>query len=240
MRITDLGTDFVHSWCLEKDGLKVLVDTGYAEDWPHFTQKAEAAGIDWRALDFLFLTHAHDDHAGFLNALLEQAQNLRVIASHKALGGLRRGQNGPGGGVPDADAAAVCRQMVKAGRGRHLFPKLDENFLPRFLWLEDIDLDAFLPGAQGLFLPGHTDDSVGLLWEGLLFCGDAAQNRPDYPLKTTIWIQDMAIYTKSWQTMIGAKPARIYPGHGDPFGPEALEAGLGALSQIRLNPSIKA
>jgi glyoxylase-like metal-dependent hydrolase (beta-lactamase superfamily II) len=130
--------------------------------------------------------------------------------------------------------------MVKAGRGRHLFPKLDENFLPRFLWLEDIDLDAFLPGAQGLFLPGHTDDSVGLLWEGLLFCGDAAQNRPDYPLKTTIWIQDMAIYTKSWQTMIGAKPARIYPGHGDPFGPEALEAGLGALSQIRLNPSIKA
>lgn len=238
MKIADLGTDFVHCWYLEKDGLKVLVDTGYAEDWPHFIQQAKAFGLD--AADFLFLTHAHDDHAGFLNPLLEQMPGLRVIASKKALVGLRRGQNGPGGGVPDADAAAVCRQMVREGRGRHLFPKIDEKFLSRFLWLEDIDLHDFLSGAEGLFLPGHTEDSIGFLWEDRLFCGDAAQNRPDWPLKTTIWIQDLKAYQQSWQTMIDAKPVRIYPGHGEPFGPEALEAGLNALPEIRLNPSIKA
>lgn len=240
MKIVDCGTDFVHSWVIQNRGLTVLVDTGYTEDWHHFLKRMREADIDLSALDYLFLTHAHDDHAGFVNDVMAQAPRLRVIASRAALPGLRRGQNGPGGGVPDDNAAAVCRQMVKDGHGRHRFPALEEAQLSRFLWTEDVTIGEVLPGAAVRQLPGHTEDSVGLLWDGALFCGDAAQNRPDWPLKTTIWIGDLDAYRDSWRVMIAARPERIYPGHGAPFDAADLKRDLPALDELTLCPSIKA
>ena len=239
MKIVDCGTDFVHSWVIQNRNLTVLVDTGYAEDWPNFLSRMQAADIEVSTLDYLFLTHAHDDHAGFVNAVMQMAPALKVLASKKALSGLRRGQNGPGGGVPDDNAAAVCRQMVRDGHGRHRFPTIAEELLSRFLWTEDVSIGEVLPGAAVLALPGHTADSVGLFWDGALFCGDAAQNRPDWPMKTTIWIGDADTYRDSWRTMIDAQPERIYPGHGAPFDASDLEQDWPALAGLKLNPSIK-
>ena len=240
MKIADCGTNFVHSWVVQNRGLTVLIDTGYAEDWPHFLSRMAAADLDPAALDYLFLTHAHDDHAGFVNDVMQAVPELKVITSRKALTGLRRGQNGPGGGVPDDDAAAICRQMIRDGHGRHRFPAIEEGLLSRFLWVEDGTIGEILPGAAVLALPGHTEDSIGLLWDGALFCGDAAQNRADWPLKTTIWIGDLDAYRGSWQKMIDAQPERIYPGHGAPFDAAELERELPALAEVKLNPSIQA
>jgi len=158
-------------------------DTGYPEAWPSFTRRLAKAGLTPGDIDWLFLTHAHDDHAGFVNELFA-ASDCTAVASASALKGLRRGQNGPGGGAPDADALAQCLWMVQQGHGAHRFPALAPGYEDRFLWVDDAtrpDIEARL-GLAILPTPGHTGDSLSLLTpEGDLFCGDAAQNgRPTH------------------------------------------------------------
>lgn len=236
--IRRLGTPARNLWLLTRQDQHILIDTGYAEDWDIFVQSLNTLGLAPEAIDLLFLTHAHDDHAGFVNRLLE-GRAIRAIAAQKALPGLRRGQNGPGGGAPDAAAVAACVQMVREGHGAHRFPALTPEAEAHFLWVtpgQAAEAESLL-GGKIVFLPGHTDDSIGLLTPaGALFCGDAAQDRPDTPMKTTIWIGEPAAYRESWQAMIDLAPKTIYPGHGEPFAPAVLARQLPALSSLTLLP----
>ena len=70
-----------------------------------------------------------------------------------------------------------------------------------------------------LFLPGHTEDSIGLFLPGTgqLFCGDAAMNAVISVARHTIWIEDAAAFGQSWDKMLSCEPKMIYPSHGNPF-----------------------
>jgi len=239
MEIINLGNTTTNNWLIGYEGKRILVDTGYPEAWPSFTRRLAKAGLTPGDIDWLFLTHAHDDHAGFVNELLA-VSDCTAVASASALKGLRRGQNGPGGGAPDADALAQCLWMVQQGHGAHRFPALAPGYEDRFLWVDDAtrpDIEARL-GLAILPTPGHTGDSLSLLTpEGDLFCGDAAQNgRPTHG-KTTIWIGDLATYIHSWEAILALdpQPRRIYPGHGRPFPTEELVASLPALREKSLH-----
>lgn len=235
-RICRLGTPARNSWLLTRRGKHILIDTGYPEDWDAFCDGLTALHLTPDDIDFLFLTHAHDDHAGFVNRLLK-GRAIRAVAAQKALPGLRRGQNGPGGGAPDTAAIAACMQMIREGHGAHRFPALTPEAEAHFLWVapgQTADAEGLLDGKI-VFLPGHTDDSIGLLTPaGALFCGDTAQDRPDTPMKTTIWIGDLPSYRKSWQQIIDLAPEQIYPGHGEPFAPTLLPAQLASLEDLVL------
>ena len=219
MKIARLGNDFINIWYLNHNGTRILIDTGYDTDWPMFCEHLAGEGDRPEDIDWLFLTHAHDDHAGFVNDLL-RSSNARAVASGKALAGLRRGQNGPGGGAPDQDAVDLCMKMVKEGRGAHRFPKIDPELESRFLWVDDATRPAIEAelGMRILDVPGHTEDSIALLTpSGELFVGDAAQNGDYSNHRTTIWIGDLETYAQSWREMIASDARMIYPGHGDPF-----------------------
>ena len=66
---------------------------------------------------YLFLTHAHDDHAGFLEEWMTKHPHTQVIAHQKALDGLRRGQNRFVGGCSTMMAYLFCQLMGNAARG---------------------------------------------------------------------------------------------------------------------------
>ena len=231
VKIVKLGNDFLNIWYLNWNGKRILVDTGYDTDWELFCEHLAQEGDRPEDIDWLFLTHAHDDHAGFVNELLNQSQ-AKAVASEKALVGLRRGQNGPGGGAPDQDAIDLCMKMVQEGRGAHRFPKLLPEHEARFLWVNDgtrAEIEAQL-GMRIVDLPGHTEDSIALLTPGgELFVGDAAQNGAYCNDHTTIWIGDLEDYICSWERMLETKAKRIYPGHGEPFPAEELREALPVL-----------
>ncbi len=42
-------------------------------------KRANKQGIAFSEIKYIFLTHAHDDHAGFLNELLSKYPELKVI-----------------------------------------------------------------------------------------------------------------------------------------------------------------
>lgn len=236
MKITKLGTDFVNLWYLNHNGTRILIDTGYDTDFPLFCEHLAQIGDRVEDIDWLFLTHAHDDHAGFVNEILSRS-HAKAVASGKALAGLRRGQNGPGGGAPDQDAINLCMAMVKNGRGAHRFPPLAPEYEARFLWVTD-ETRASIEGQLGmriLDVPGHTEDSIALLTPaGALFVGDAAQNDAASNDRTTIWIGDLEQYIQSWREIIDLQPDMIYPGHGEPFPTEDLRLALPALLKKEL------
>ena len=215
----------------------MLVDTGYAGAFPRFMKRLRRAGIDVHAISWVFLTHAHDDHAGFLNEALRAAPRAKVVAHNAALAGLRRGQNSFAGGCTSRLALGFCRLMKLLGHGEHRFPPLEASLEERFVTITAENREALETALGGRILetPGHTEDSISLLLpDGSLFCGDAAMNGFPSLHKITIWMENRADFCASWEALIRLRPKCIYPGHGRPMRVRALAKNLSHAQRTRL------
>lgn len=62
---------------LEVYDKKILFDTGYSDV---FLKNAQIAGIDLTKVDFIVLSHGHNDHTGGLRFLSDNAKNAKIIA----------------------------------------------------------------------------------------------------------------------------------------------------------------
>ena len=68
-----------------------------------------------------FLTHAHDDHAGFLNELMNKYPDIKVIVNPASIPVLRKGQNGF-----NVDAGVVVvNEADKTGKKIRKQPEID-------------------------------------------------------------------------------------------------------------------
>lgn len=235
----NVGTRIVNNWLYPiQDGF-VLIDTGYENQFTHFKQQLSKHGIDSAHIKYVFLTHAHDDHAGFLNDLLALSSHTRVIMSNKAPEVLRRGQNSFVGGCTGHMAFLFCQIMKLFGKGSHRFPPLRHEFEPRCILISEQNFNELETTLCGKILrtPGHTSDSISLLLEnGVLFCGDAAMNGLPSLHRITIWAEDKAAFADSWKIIANAKPKLIYPGHGMPFKYSELEHNLPYARRMKLYP----
>ena len=69
MKICSLGNRIVNNYLIPCDEGYILIDTGYENGFRRFQRKLMENGIRPEDIRYVFLTHAHDDHAGFLNPL---------------------------------------------------------------------------------------------------------------------------------------------------------------------------
>ena len=123
MKIWNLGTRVVNNYLISsRDGL-ILIDTGYAGGFPRFLKLLEKNHIEPQEIKYIFLTHAHDDHAGFLNEVLS-VTDAPVILHPKAVDGLQRGQNSFEGGSSSGLALLFCKILTLCGKGEHKFPAM--------------------------------------------------------------------------------------------------------------------
>ena len=60
----------------------IMIDTGYEHSMKNVEKRANKQGIAFSEIKYIFLTHAHDDHAGFLNELLSKYP--RIKGYHKS------------------------------------------------------------------------------------------------------------------------------------------------------------
>ena len=220
IRVYDIGSSMFHNYLLQTPEGFIAMDTGYAGGEQTFLKRfSRIAPIE--ELKYIFLTHAHDDHAGFLAALLEKTQ-AKVILHPAGLPALQSGEsnNPPGAGYSSKKARLFS--MIKKDFS---FPAVELGDRAIFVSSDDDQVfhDMGLPVCI-LFLPGHTEDSIGLLLEetGDMYCGDAAMNAPICTARHTIWIEDAKAFGNSWDVMIAAHPKRIYPSHGAPFSSNDL------------------
>ena len=233
------GSKIVNNWIYPIDKGYVLIDTGYESGFAHFKKQLAKMQIAPQQIRYIFLTHAHDDHAGYLNEILSQCPDAEIVMSDKALERLYRGQNSFCGGCTGRLALFFCVLMKLVGRGRHLFPAIKQEYQCRCIQVTGQNRKQVELSLQGKIIdtPGHTADSISLLLnDGSLFCGDAAMNGLPSLHKITIWAEDKTAFWRSWETVIALRPKRIYPGHGKPFPYGGLKANLDRAKSMELLP----
>ena len=215
-----------------------MIDTGYENSYASVLKKLQKMRITPEEVRYLFLTHAHDDHAGFLEEWMSKHPQTQVIAHKKVIDGLRRGQNSFDGGCSTLGAFLFCQLMALLGNGDHRYPKLSEEHLANIITLNEANLGEMESELNGkiLFTPGHTADSISLVVDGNLFCGDAAMDGIPSSRKITIWVEDKVAFEKSWGEMIASRAKKIFPAHGSPFCTCALRKNKKFIAGLHLRP----
>ncbi len=137
-RIINAGNRVINTYLLELEDGWMLIDTGYPDGYSAFQRRIEKRGITLDNIRWIFLTYAHDDHAGFQNELLGQC-NALVLLHERAMEGLRRGQNNFNGGCTSRLALAACHVMAMLGKGGHRFPPLASEYESCFAFCREGD-----------------------------------------------------------------------------------------------------
>ena len=238
MDIQNAGDRIMNTWLYPIEGGWVMIDTGYENSCQKVLKRLNKLLIKPDEVRYLFLTHAHDDHAGFLEEWMTKHPQTQVIAHEGAIDGLRRGQNSFDGGCSTLFAFLFCQLMTLIGNGEHRYPSLTEEHLEKIITINQNIMPEIEHVLQGkiLFTPGHTADSVSLLVDGNLFCGDAAMNGIPSSHKITIWVEDKSEFAQSWDTILASGAKKIYPAHGSPFLPNDLAANKHRLPVLHLRP----
>ena len=236
MNIINVGNIIMNTYVYHCPSGYVMIDTGYEHSLKDVETKLDRNGIKLSDIKYVFLTHAHDDHAGFLNELLGKNADLKVIMSVKSMPTLKRGQNSFEGGCSTRLAWVFCKLMGLVGKAEHRFPVIESRHDNRFVEITETNrsnLEKILNGKI-LFTPGHTADSVSLKVGNLIFCGDAAMNGIPSMNRFIIWIENVKEFENSWDVMISENPDRIYPAHGKPFRVNDLVKYKNKISKIKL------
>ena len=211
------------------------VDTGFHKDYPAYRKALHKLGVQLSDIKYLFLTHHHDDHAGFLNELASETQ-LTIIANQFSTELLLTGKNDTTHGLGWVSPMVETTITTM----RRLDPQWEAGFPPFRLREQDICIegDNFeilrKIGIAGdiLYTPGHClDHQVLLLDVGELICGDAASSAYLFAGThyCTFLMSDMETAYQSWQKMLDAGAQTIHPAHGDPFSAARLQENMGKI-----------
>lgn len=250
MNIIKIKLSVTNCYLIKSDENYVLIDTGYAEDWELFRKNIETAGIHLSQISHLILTHHHDDHCGFLHAILNENASIRVVMSGLCAELIQKGENDltHGGGLLNKRIAFLMRYKqlyVSLQVGKKIGEEKNLMFAPYYARACDIILredtalrDIGIPlNGRIIFTPGHTADSFSVIFDdGRCFVGDAAANMLNFAgtKNCVIFICDMDEYYRSWNRLIVEGALQIYPGHGNVFDVEKLKANLGKNKQENL------
>lgn len=216
----------------------MLFDTGYEQDFPTFMKILKKHRINVNEIKYVFLSHHHDDHAGFVGDLSKLNKEMKLIVHEKSIPLLASGKNNKnnGGGIVNPLIYTLFR--IK------MFLKPDWTLtFPPFI-IRDQDLIVYgvqnkLPdevGIKGTIIhtPGHTTDGICLLLNGqYLLVGDQTSNFLNWAgaKHLTLFNENVDEVYQSWDKIISMNIKFILPAHGKPFMVERLKENLYKYSQ---------
>jgi len=204
----------------------LLIDTGYSKDYQKFLKEMNKIVIKTDQINYLLLTHYHDDHAGFARQLKDEF-NINLIVQEKSINHLKEGDSG----VSEDEYPLNRRVEILM----NFFMKFHKNFKfpPVTVGQNDYIVDGDdckllrKLGVHGdiIYTPGHTTDSMSVIMDnGDTFCGDVAMNFLRFTgiKHRPIYINSIEDVFKSWNKMLKKGAKTIYPAHGNAFPAENL------------------
>ena len=221
IKISNIGTATRNNWILETAKGIIAVDTGLPGQAEGFLKRFRKKWPE-EGLKYIFLTHAHNDHAGFIAELLAKT-TAQLVLCEKSQHIIADGHPREKHEYKNWLGKILERAMQSLSAA---YPAVTDTSRMKIVYDDDRFFEDFGIPARVVFLPGHTSDSIGLyLYENdAIICGDAAMNRP--PLNAnrhTVVIKNLSEYHRSWDKMLSMNSAMIYPGHGKPFGAADLK-----------------
>ncbi len=219
----------VNDYLVRIDTGYLLVDTSFAGDYHEFMKQLKELKISPREIKYLFLTHHHDDHAGFAARLLKET-GATLIVHEKALAPLAQGRS-----LDTVVPANACTKIVfevftalkdKKHENFSYPPVVPEKNSIIVTGDERKILRRFGIAGDILYTPGHSSDSITLLLDdGSAFAGDVAMNIMGFCALNhrPIYIEDMNQVFASWKKLLNEGAKVIYTAHGEPFPAEELK-----------------
>ena len=217
----------------------LLLDCGYDKDKKLLDKRLSALNINYSDIQYLFLTHHHDDHSGLTNYIVAQNPDVTVIMHHLCKDLIKTGMN------ERSENGGWCSRGAKfVAEFYHKFhPEWTLSFPPYAIRDNDYLIkdsgDTFLQHiglrAKIIFTPGHTPDSISILDDkGNLFCGDGAANFLKWAgtKYSPFYITDLNEYYKSWDKIIISGATIIYPAHGNKFSINKLIIHKNTIKQL--------
>jgi glyoxylase-like metal-dependent hydrolase (beta-lactamase superfamily II) len=131
---------------LERGGRVAVVDTGTNDSVPHVLAALDSLGFERSAVDLVFVTHVHLDHAGGAGLMLRELPSARAVAHPRS--------------VPHLCDPSRLAEASRAVYGAELFARLYGTPLPieRGRIVETQDGDTLGLGSatlEVLHTPGH-------------------------------------------------------------------------------------
>ncbi len=174
-----------------KDGW-IMIDTGWPDTLPLLLQQLKSNDISVNEINHLIITHFHPDHAGL-------TQNLRDLGTNLLLLDTQIPYMGKLNNFFKKNPKANFRDIVLKNC-TVLSPMESRDYL------KQIDIDG-----QLLPTPGHSEDSISLLIDGIgAFTGDL-------PALSLMDAYDDPIIFGSWDTIRQHHVPMIYPAHELPY-----------------------
>ncbi|MBN1534159.1 MAG: MBL fold metallo-hydrolase [Spirochaetes bacterium] len=227
-----------NSYLIPCRGGWLLVDTGYPDDYGRFKKALSVTGISPGSIKWLFITHAHDEHAGFA-AALRRDSGCRLIVPEQSLRDLRAGQMVWNGRAVNWRIDIISRLYGLVKRRDMRFPPVQPN-RDDVILVKDDRRPLERIGIRGtlVYTPGHSPDSWSLVTDdGRAFCGDAAMNFLNIlgAAYRPIFITDKRQAYGSLRRLLSLGAGEFYTGHGPAFGKERIEEVLTRFGGDALN-----
>ena len=205
----------------------LLIDTSFPQYYDDFKKIINENSINLMDIKYLFLTHHHDDHAGFAEQLKEDT-NCTLIIHKDGIEPLTSGKM-TSKNIPLNSGIKIIMSIFNTVKKRSFSIRPVTISNTDIIIEQEID-SVTLPklGIDGIILHtiGHTQDSISIVCKnGNCFPGDICMNwfnvcgthyRP-------IFITDKTLVKNSWNILIKNGAKILYPSHGNPFKIEELK-----------------
>lgn len=178
----------------------ILIDTGFIG-----MRKSIKKWLDKFNIKLIVLTHAHVDHIWNV-AYIKNLYNCKVVFS-------------------ELDIDNIDNSIIKSEASRRRYKYWTKlmnygmrRFIPKKFYIDyevkegDI-IDEYGIKLEVVGLSGHTDGSIGLMYNKYLFCGDALVNRRKKKVAIAFQNQDNDMARDAINKIYELKPEIIFVGH---------------------------
>ena len=185
-----LSTEHGLSILLETELHKILLDTGASDV---LIRNAELLGIDLSAIDYVFISHGHSDHAGGLRYFLEKNQQAKVIVSPDAMSGKFYSKRRNLHSITTAWPESVKDRLITVEKTCEIVDGLCViAHIPQVHPMPKGNKHLFVESANGEYVNDDFRHELALYTDGYLFTGCAhsgLENILDacpYPVNTVV------------------------------------------------------
>ncbi|MDO4185348.1 MAG: MBL fold metallo-hydrolase [Bacteroidales bacterium] len=185
-----LDTEHGLSILLETERFRILLDTGASD---MLIRNAEKMGIDLRAVDYVFISHGHSDHAGGLKHFMAINDKAKIIVSPEAISGKFYSKRGhlhsittAWPNIPDERLLEVS-ETCEIADGLHVIACIQQVH-PKPIGNQNLYVET----DEGNFFLDDFRHELALYTEGFLFTGCAHSGLENilsacpYPVRTVV------------------------------------------------------